>query len=209
MSLRVEVPPGTRFGRLTVVGDGGRERGLVTFVCRCDCGATTRVVSANLRRGLTRSCGCLSRASASALFTKHGEGSKGRESAEYKTWRAMIARCTRPTNNRYADYGARGVTVCDAWRTSFETFLADMGRKPSPLHTIDRKKSDGNYEPDNCRWATPVEQRRNRRRDDIQWVAIGGEWLPTSEAARRLGMPATTLRRRIREGQPITDSRRS
>jgi hypothetical protein len=74
----------------------------------------------------------------------------------------MLTRCRNPRNARYKDYGGRGITVCEAWR-SFEAFLADMGRRPSPAHSLDRRENDGNYEPGNCRWATPEEQANNRR----------------------------------------------
>ncbi len=85
-----------------------------------------------------------------------------RGSAEYNTWRAMIARCYSAANNRYPYYGARGVTVCARWR-KYENFLADMGRKPGPGYSIERVDTLGNYEAGNCRWATATEQARNKR----------------------------------------------
>lgn len=83
--------------------------------------------------------------------------------SEYTTWLSMKDRCLRTKNKKYKDYGGRGITVCERWRDSFENFLADMGRKPSANLSIDRINNDGNYEPGNCRWATQLEQVRNRR----------------------------------------------
>lgn len=93
----------------------------------------------------------------------HRERAAGRFTPEYTAWAAMIRRCTNPKQDNYRYYGGRGITVCSRWRRSFSAFLADMGRKPSPNHSIDRRENEGNYEPDNCRWATRSEQRRNRR----------------------------------------------
>jgi hypothetical protein len=76
----------------------------------------------------------------------------------------MLARCNRPTRPGYADYGGRGIKVCTRWRRSYANFLADMGRRPSPKHSLERDDNDGDYEPDNCRWATAKEQRANQRR---------------------------------------------
>jgi hypothetical protein len=95
---------------------------------------------------------------------KHGHAKRGRFSPEYRTWLAMNERCVNPRHVGFKYYGARGVKVCARWRSSFKHFLADMGRKPTRAHTIDRYPNpDGDYKPSNCRWATPAEQRRSQR----------------------------------------------
>ena len=144
-----------RFGRLTA-------RGLVTIVRRrtiwefvCDCGAVVEKPSHHVIRGAIASCGCL-----------RAEGNSNRRHSmtgtrEYRSWGNMLNRCRNPNSEDYSDYGGRGIRVCERW-LRFENFYADMGSRPQGT-SIDRIDVDGNYEPANCRWATPIEQRWNRR----------------------------------------------
>lgn len=132
-------------------------------VCVCDCGNTKTFDFYNLKKGKTKSCGCLykeTRGKQGFCNYKHGEANK---TVEYATWKSMIRRCNNMNVKDYKDYGGRGIKVCDQWLNSYESFLSDMGRKPSPSHSIDRINVDGDYEPSNCRWATPYEQRMNQR----------------------------------------------
>jgi hypothetical protein len=142
--------------------------GKATWWCHCDCGVESIATGSNMTAGFTNSCGCLSRKTSAELahvrFFRHGHSSRISCTPEYRSWAALRARCKYLKVNSYDRYGGRGITVCKPWE-KFENFLADMGPKPSPKHSIDRfPDNDGNYEPDNCRWATGGEQRRNQRR---------------------------------------------
>lgn len=157
---------GQRFGRLLVIGltpsreiaSGERRR---LCVVRCECGNEAEARPSNLRSGNTTSCGCMhaEMSAAGQCNFKHG----GSATREYRAWMRMKERCYNPKSKRYEDWGGRGITVCDRWLEGFENFLADMGPRPSPRHSLDRKDNDGNYEPSNCRWATYSEQNLNRR----------------------------------------------
>jgi hypothetical protein len=152
---------GQRFNRLTVLHRAeNSKRNHVQFLCKCDCGKEVVVISANLKNGNTKSCGCFNTETRSKLNRSHGLG----KPPEYNSWRAMKARCYNASNNRYKHYGTRGIIVCDRWLNSFENFLTDMGPKPGPAYTIDRIEVDGNYERTNCKWATKREQRLNVRK---------------------------------------------
>jgi hypothetical protein len=107
-----------------------------------------------------------------ARNSKHGMAARGQKPPEYGVWRNMIHRCTNPEDKRYADWGGRGISVCDSWLRDFAAFYAAMGPRPTPRHSIDRIDNDGDYEPGNCRWATPVEQAANKRMT-IHWRKRG------------------------------------
>lgn len=130
--------------------------------------------------------------------TCSGESVHGRRSTEYNSWRAMINRCLRPNTDQFEDYGGRGITVCGRWtgEFGFSNFLADMGRKPSRKHSIERNDTNGGYCPENCRWATPSEQNRNRRSSVI--LEFNGERRSLIEWSELLGMSNRTLAARLR-----------
>ena len=156
---------GRTVGRLTVIRRYGHTSwGEVAWLCLCQCGRETTVAGKGLRKATTRSCGCLANELTAVRSTKHGATARGEWSSEYMSWVAMKDRCFNAHHRQYADYGGRGITVCDAWRQSFATFLANMGPKPTPAHTIDRIDPDGSYVPGNCRWATRAVQNANQRR---------------------------------------------
>lgn len=165
MSARKIPAQGQRFGQLAFIETAGSTaagRLLGRFIC--DCGAEKILNLCLVRLGTTKSCGCLRRNMVRERNTRHGEANKSKRPPEYVCWVMIKARCSRnPNNANFALYGGRGITVCGRWQV-YENFLADMGRKPSPQHSIDRIDNDGNYEPDNCRWATPSEQSANQRR---------------------------------------------
>jgi len=125
------------------------------------------------------------------------------EGRERGIWRDMIRRCHVPSSSGYYKYGARGITVCDDWRTSFNTFFRDMGPRPSPQHCIERKDNDGSYSVENCRWATLAEQARNKR-NSVK-ITIGAATLTQAEWARKLGVSPAAIRNRIARGlDPVT-----
>jgi hypothetical protein len=187
------------FGRLTVISLAEKKEGQKAphWFCLCECGESRVICGTSLVRGLTRSCGCLQRESSAKtgkLNSRHGLS----KTQEYASWNAMIQRCYNSKLDCWDRYGGRGITVCERWRNSFEAFLADMGTRPSPRHSIERDDTDGNYEPGNCRWATCKEQQRNRSTNLV--LEFRGVVHTAVEWSEILGIKHSTLRARIRKG---------
>ncbi len=183
---------GRKFGQLTVMVMADVRRRQSYWNCQCLCGQTKVVRGTHLKAGKIISCGCYGRAVIGIRAKTHGKS----RTIEYKTWTSMINRCESKNCPKYPIYGGRGILVCDRWRNSFEHFLADMGIRPSPKHSIDRKDVNKNYEPENCRWATAREQSQNQRKTVN--ITFQGETACVTEWARRLGVSQPTLHARLK-----------
>lgn len=167
---------GKTFGLLTVVSPHGVRKS--TWVCKCACG--NEVVLVGSRLGTYKSCGC-----------RKGRHSHHRSQDRiYHQWEGMISRCKYPSSRSYKNYGARGIGVCDRWVSSFGNFLADMGECPDGL-TLERIDKNGNYTPENCRWATVLEQGRNKRNNI--WLETPDGRMSIDDAAKKAGIPYTTM----------------
>lgn len=196
MPAKIDVV-GLKFGRLLVLGPAEHANGRRRVQCQCDCGTVTVVEPRMLRKGRSKSCGCLQRDIMSAVSsgrTKHGLTN----TPEYDAWTRMKRRCYSPKDSKYRLYGGRGITVCERWLSSFEAFYEDMGDKPTPSHSLDRIDVDGNYEPSNCRWATPTVQGRNKQTHRLVW--LNGKQMPLSQACETAGVNYRAALYRLNRG---------
>lgn len=190
----VAVLPGTRFGRWTVLSEAEKSpAGSRRLLCRCDCGREKTVQLCNLRSGKSLSCSCVRAEMLSQRMTTHGHTRNLKTTAEYRTWHEIMRRCYNTKRPAYKDYGGRGISVCERWHT-FANFFADMGKRPSDLHSIDRKDNNGNYEPGNCRWTTMDVQCANTRA--AIRLEYQGETLALKQWAKRIGVGYWKLQQR-------------
>lgn len=189
---------GDKYGRLTIVGNlqkiGDNKRVIKYVICKCDCGSQRISTITNLRRGLSKSCGCIK----GKTTEKHGMSN----TPEYFTWHGMIERCKNENNSRYSSYGGRGITVCEKWN-NFSGFYEDMGKRPQGT-TLDRIDNNKGYSKENCKWSTSFEQQNNRR--NTRRIKYKGDKKTIAEWSTFLGIKYNTLSTRIRRGWTIEKS---
>lgn len=180
---RSPIGPGERFDLLVTVDKAGRANdGHTYWNCICDCGGQIKKSTNNLRAKKTKSCGCVGLKVQIEAHTTHGM----RNSTEYNSWGSAKDRCHNPSSKDFHRYGAKGISMCDEWRNSFEEFYKYMGPKPKGTSLDRYPNMDGNYEPGNCRWATPVEQARNKKNSKLAtWKGVP---TPIAEIAKELGI---------------------
>jgi hypothetical protein len=183
---------GIKVGRLTVIQYAGTHPSSgAAWLCRCECGAEVVARGVEMRRGDKVSCGCYNKTQRT-----HGGG----KHPLYQTWFKMWARCTDPSVLHSEHYLGRGILVCDRWKDP-HAFYADMGSRPSPSHSLDRIDNDGNYEPNNCRWATKSEQGRNRR--TTARVTYNGRTECIAEWGRIAGISEHAIASRLSAGWSV------
>lgn len=181
---------GKTFGFLAAIRPVGVDsKRHIQWECRCKCGSLVIVPGSSLCTGNTRSCGCLH------LETVTTHGKSNGNSRSHRIWNGLKQRCFNENNPDFEKYGGRGITVCDRWKNSYEAFVEDMGEPPSAKHSLDRRNNDGSYCPENCRWATKIEQDRNKRTNRL--ITWNGETLCLTEWAERIGVHPATLANRL------------
>lgn len=193
MSARVDLT-GQKFGRLTVIDFSHRRINQSMWNCICECGNKVVVGGYDIRSGNTSSCGCLWYDNMIKVNTTHGLAGR----RIYVIWQHMIRRCTNPKDKRYSDYGGRGIKVCERW-FKFENFYEDMKVGYDDKLTLDRfPNKNGDYEPNNCRWATYTQQNRNRR--DNRYLACNGVSMTLAEWAEKMNVDVRLIHHRLNRG---------
>lgn len=192
--MTTTIKTGSTYGRLQVLAYDGKAGRHHKWKCRCECGVEKSFYQSNLVGGKSTSCGCRSAETVEKLragATKHGMS----RTATYKSWTSMKERCLNSNTWNYAEYGGRGITICQRWLESFENFLTDMGECPDGM-TLDRfPNNDGHYEPGNCRWATGSEQQNNKRTTRIIFAL--GRAMTLADWSKETGLSVDLIRNRI------------
>jgi len=187
---------GLKFGRLLVLQKPtGKGR---IYECQCDCGKVVLVESGRLVSNNTRSCGCYQADTRGLHSVKHGASRGYEKTPEYRAWRAMKSRCYNPRVHNFSSYGGRGIRVSPLWINDFSAFLSEVGPRPSPKHSLDRKECNKNYEPGNVRWADIPTQANNKR--ESRRLNAWGVSAPISTWAAWSGLKYMTIYARIAKG---------
>ena len=184
---------GQRFGKLTVIERAKSNKdGYPRWLCKCDCGNTNIVYGMHLKSGASQSCGCLTKEKFNERITKHGLS----KVPIYPIWKDMKHRCYNPNDKRFANYGARGIKVCDEWLHNFQAFYNwAMTNGYKEGLSIDRIDTNGDYKPSNCRWATNKEQANNTTKNHL--ITYNGKTQTMAQWAEETKIKYTTLRARI------------
>lgn len=195
MSSKAIDMTGVRYGSITAISAAGPSNGAkIKWLCRCDCGCDFVTCGGKIRSGEVISCPSCSRERVRLDRVTHGK----RKTDEYRIWTHIKSRCFNPKVPSYKNYGGRGITMCDKWRESFDSFISDMGCRPSTDHSIDRINNDGNYEPGNCRWATRKTQMNNTRVNRL--IQIEGETKTMTQWADVIGVCREVVYKRLKRG---------
>ena len=192
MSKKIEIKKGDRYGRLVIVEEINSIKKQRKFKCKCDCGIFSIVRIDSLRGCLTQSCGCLKEEKKLEATITHGMT----KSREYKSWQAMKERCSNTNAPNYKRYGGAEIKICKTWN-DFKNFYKDMGERPINT-SLDRINTSGNYEPNNCRWATPQQQNRNKSNNVI--VTFNGKTMCANEWSKQLKGSRTVVATRLKRG---------
>lgn len=198
MAARIDLT-GKTFGRWSVIRESHQVKSMIYWLCRCECGTEKTVFGADLKRGMSNSCGCLMRELAASRCQSHGMHSH----KAYRSWIELKARCYNEKKEGFKDYGGRGIKVCPSWH-DFEGFWRDMGDTWQEGLSIDRIDTNGNYEKDNCKWSTPKEQGNNRR-TNVMVKGPCGSRMTVTQASDAYGIDRRAVYARIRYGWPEED----
>lgn len=182
---------GRAFAELTVLRFDGKRGGARFWLCQCSCGKQVSVAGSKIVSGHTKSCGHIQ---SKGVPPTHG----GSQSREYNIWTHILQRCYNPKRDNYPRYGGRGIKVCDRWRHDYAAFLSDMGLAPFDGAQIDRIDNDGDYTPENCRWVSQDENKRNK--PSTRRIAFGDVEMTVMEWSKKLGVPVNTLNTRLARG---------
>lgn len=191
-----------KFGRLTALESVAPVRKYeYKWLFRCECGKEKILPKTSVTKGYVKSCGCLLSETSSKHIIKVNKKHGMYLHPVYYIWSNMKMRCLNKNSFMYKNYGGRGIKVCDRWLNSFENFFEDMGDRPSPKHSIDRIDNNGNYEPNNCRWATNKEQSRNK--SVTKYATYKGETKPVLYWCEELALSYNLIRERLLNGWTV------